>query len=162
MRLHPTLIALAAALALPLSTRAAPSDLTVVAPYVRLSPPGTANTAAFMTIRNTGNSDRKLLRVESPVARSVELHSHSNDHGVMRMRQVTEIELKPGVHTELKPGSYHVMLIDLRQPLQEGDTVPLTLSFDDGDSSRIDAPVRKPQTVIDADPGTAPATRMRH
>lgn len=161
MRLHPTLIALAAALALPPSTRAAPSDLTVVALYVRLSPPGTANTAAFMTIRNTGHSDRKLLRAESPVARSVELHSHGSDHGVMRMRRVTEIELKAGVHTELKPGSYHVMLIDLRQPLQEGDTVPLTLSFDDGSSSRIDAPVRKPQTGIDADPRTAPA-RMQH
>ncbi|WP_300321745.1 copper chaperone PCu(A)C [Accumulibacter sp.] len=152
MRLHPALIALAATLVLPRAALANDSDLQLLAPYVRLAPPGTANTAAFMIVSNTGRSDRKLLKADSPVARRVELHSHVNDQGVMRMRQVTEIVIKAGGQSELKPGGYHVMLLDLRQPLKEGESVPLTLSFDDGFSKQIDAPVRRPQTVMATDP----------
>lgn len=153
MRFHHTLTILAAALPLPLPTLAAESDLTIVGAYVRMVPPGTPNTAAFMTISNSGSSKRKLVTAESPVARKSELHTHINDQGVMRMRQVPEIEIEAAAQTELKPGGYHVMLLDLRQSLKEGDAVPLTLHFDDGSTKEIDAAVKKPQTVMKAQDG---------
>lgn len=155
MKFRSSAITLAAALALPLSILAGEADLTVVAPYVRMVPPGTPNSAAFMTIVNDGTSDRRLVKADSPVARAVELHSHTNEQGLMRMRQVSAIEVKAKGRAELKSGGYHVMLIDLRQPLKEGETVPLTLTFDDGSMSKVDAPVRKPQALLEAEQASA-------
>ena len=62
-------------------------------------------------------------------------------------REVAAIEIKAKGETELKPGSYHVMLIDMTQSLSEGEFVPITLRFDDGSSQRIEAPVRKLQSA---------------
>ena len=122
----------------------ADSALSVHAPYVRLMPPGIKTTGSFMLIRNDGNDDRRLVRADSPAARIVELHTHLNENGVMKMRAVPHIEVKAHGQTELKPGSYHVMLIELKESLKEGDTVPITLRFDDGSSRTVLAPVRKP------------------
>jgi copper(I)-binding protein len=112
-------------------------------------PAGTPISGAFMTIRNNGNTDRKLTKAESPAAKTVELHTHINDNGMMKMRPVKEINIKAHGQAELKPGSYHVMLIDLKQTLKEGETVPLTLTFDDGSTTKVDAPVRKAQATIE-------------
>ena len=129
--------------ALPLLSWAADSALRIDAPYVRLAPPSAPASAAFMVIGNTGNAPRKLIKAQRPVARAVELHNHVNDNGVMKMREVPSIEIKAKSQAELKPGGYHIMLIDLRQALKEGDLVPITLTFDDGSSLPIDAPERK-------------------
>jgi copper(I)-binding protein len=126
------------------STAALAGDIIVIDPYVRMVPQGVPTTAAFMTLKNTGTADRKLLRIDSSAAKTVELHYHLNDNGVMKMRQVREIQIKAGGQTELKPGSYHVMMIDLKQALQEGEKIPLTLSFEDGSSEKIEAVVRHP------------------
>jgi len=141
---------LAAAAALPASTLAlaAEADIAVVDAYVRMVPPGTPTTGAFMTVKNSGSADRKLVKVDSPAAKNVELHNHINDNGVMKMRAVKEIDVKAKGQAELKPGGYHVMLIDLKQALKEGDTVPVTLTFDDGSTKKIDAPVKKPQAMM--------------
>ena len=139
--------------ALPLFALAADGALRISDPYVRLAPPNAPASAAFMVISNSGSAERKLLKAQGPVAKTVELHTHVNDHGIMKMRAVEHIAIKANGLTELKPGSYHIMLIDLVQALNEGDVVPLTLSFDDGSSQQISAPVRKIQT-------TAPA--MKH
>lgn len=65
---------------------------------------------------------------------------------MMKMREVPSIDIKAGGQTELKPGSYHVMLIGMQQALKDGDTVSLTLNFDDGSRQQIEAPVRKIQS----------------
>ena len=124
---------------------AADAGLKIHAPYVRLAPPGASATGAFMLIKNTGTQDRKLVKAESPAAKTVELHTHINDNGMMKMREVPSIDIKAGGQTELKPGSYHVMLIGMQQALKDGDTVSLTLNFDDGSRQQIEAPVRKIQ-----------------
>jgi len=126
----------------------ADSALSVHAPYVRLMPPGIKTTGSFMLIRNDGNDDRRLVRADSPAARIVELHTHLNENGVMKMRAVPHIEVKAHGQTELKPGSFHVMLIDLTAPLNEGDKVPITLKFDDGSTLAIEAPVKKPHAAM--------------
>ena len=133
--------------ALPLLAFAADGTLRVDDPYVRLVPPNAPASAAFMVISNSGSAERKLLKAQSPVAKTVELHTHVNDQGVMKMRQVANIAIKANDQTELKPGSYHIMLIDLKQPLNEGDSVPIALFFDDGSSQQITAPVRKIQAT---------------
>ena len=136
--------------ALPLLSLAADRALRIADPYVRLVPPNAPASAAFMVISNSGSAPRQLLKAQSPVAKTVELHTHVADHGVMKMRPVASIAVDAKGQVELKPGSYHIMLIDLKQPLSEGDSVPITLIFDDGSSQQIAAPVRKIQAAAPA------------
>ena len=118
-------------------------------PYVRLMPPGAKATGAFMLLKNGGDKDVKLVKAESAAAKTVELHTHLNEGGVMKMRQVQAIEVKAKGETALKPGSYHVMLID-PAALKEGEKVTLTLGFDDGSSKKVEAEVRKPMPMMPA------------
>ena len=136
--------------ALPLLSLAADSALRIADPYVRLVPPNAPASAAFMVISNSGSAPRQLLKAQSPVAKTVELHTHVNDHGIMKMRPVSSIAVDAKGKVELKPGSYHIMLIDLKQPLTEGEVVPIALFFDDGSSQQIAAPVRKIQAAAPA------------
>ena len=142
------------------------TDLAVTDASVRAVPPGTPSSLAFMTIKNSGNTDRQLVRADSPVAKTVGLHNHINDSGVMRMREVKAIEIKAKGQAELKTGSYHIMLIDLKQTLKEGDSVPLTLTFDDGRTMKIDAPVKMPQAMMktggERDHGGMDHSKMKH
>ena len=126
------------------------TTLQVVDPYVRLPPPGAQTTGAFMVIKNTGSVDRKLVNAESTAAKTVQLHNHFNENGVMKMRQVESVDVKANAQTELKPGGYHVMLIDMKAELKEGDSVPITLIFDDGTKTSISAPVRKLPMIMPA------------
>lgn len=134
----------------PVSTIAGESALRVDDPYVRLVPPGTKTTGAFMTIHNAGNAERKLVKATSPVSDKVQLHTHMNDNGVMKMREVPDIAVPAGGKVELKPGSYHIMLIEMKSELKEGDRVPVTLRFDDDSTSQVDATVRKLPTMMPA------------
>jgi copper(I)-binding protein len=84
---------------------------------------------AYVSITNTDSTSHALIGAESPVADVVELHSHRNDNGVMRMEQVEEMPVPPGDTVTLKPGGLHIMLIGLRQTLTEGTSFPLTLMF---------------------------------
>jgi copper(I)-binding protein len=116
----------------------------IVDPYVRMAPPGAKTTGAFMLLKNAGDQEAKLVKAASAAAAIVELHDHINDGGVMRMRQVKEIVVPAKGETALKPGSYHVMLIDTKAPLKEGDHVVINLGFADGSSKEVHATVRKP------------------
>lgn len=120
--------------------------VTVADPYVRMLPPGAKATAAFMVLKNAGDKDAKLVKAESTVAKTVELHSHVNEGGVMKMRQVPAIEVKAKGETALKPGSYHIMLIE-PAAMKEGDKIGITLGFDDGSSKKVEATVKKPEAA---------------
>lgn len=148
------LIAIILASLLPCVTYADDPGLMIHDPYVRLVPPGTKTSGTFMVIKNTSSVDRQLLKAESPAAQMVQLHTHLNENGVMKMREVQNIDIKANSQTELKPGGYHIMLINLMQELKEGDIVPITLSFDDGSKKLIQAPVRKLQMNMPSHKGT--------
>jgi len=105
-------------------------SLTIGHPFARATPPGAAVGGVFLTIRNQGKEADRLLRAASPVAGFVELHEMTMDGGVMKMRAVSGIEVKPGATVELKPGGLHVMLEELKRPLRQGDQVPLSLTFE--------------------------------
>ena len=122
---------------------AAADMVTVDEPYVRLAPPNAPATGAFMVIKNAGDKDVKVVKVDNPASKATELHTHLNENGVMKMRPVAAIEVKSKGETALKPGGLHVMLINLHAPMKEGDVVPITLTFDDGSSKKVDAKVVK-------------------
>lgn len=150
------LFAAAAFLMAPAFAQTTAQSLTVDDAYVRAPAPSAPSTGAFMVIRNGGTTDRRVVKAQSAAARVVELHTHLNEGGVMKMRPVADIAVEAGGETILKPGGLHVMLIDLRQPLMEGDIVPITLSFDDGSSVTVDAPVKKLQMTMPGKAGTPP------
>lgn len=136
---------LAAGLMVSLGALAGAADsVTVQDPYVRLAPPNAPATGAFMVIRNGGDQDIKVVKASNPASRVTELHTHLNEGGVMKMRPVPAIDVKAKGEAVLKPGGLHVMLIDLKAPMKEGDVVPITLSFDDGSSKQVDAKVVRP------------------
>ena len=98
--------------------------------WARASVQGQKATGAFMKI--TASADTKLVSVVSPVAGVAEVHEMKMDNGVMTMRAVEGgLALPAGKAVELKPGGYHVMLMDLKLPLQKDTTIPVTLVFKD-------------------------------
>ena len=97
--------------------------------WVRSTVPGQMGTGAFMKI--TAKTGMKLVGVSSPVAGVGEVHEMKMDKDIMSMRAVPVLDLPAGKTVELKPGSYHVMLMDLKQPLLKDSKVPLTLTFKD-------------------------------
>lgn len=146
-----TAFVLATLIAAPALAGTAAESISANEPFVRMAPPGMTNTGAFMVLRNGDSKDHKVVKAESPVAKAVELHTHTNDGGVMKMRQVKEIEIKAKREAVLKPGSLHIMLIGLKQDLKEGDNVAITLIFEDGSSKKVEAPARKIQTEMKMD-----------
>ena len=106
--------------------------LTVKGGWARASTPGAKNGAAYVTIRNHGMKSDALIGVVSDVSAKVELHSHKNDGGVMRMRQIVSVPVPARSVAELKPGGDHIMLMGLKRPLKAGDHIMLRLSFQSG------------------------------
>lgn len=102
--------------------------------WVRATVPGQKGTGAFMNI--TAKDGAKLVGASSPVAGVVEVHEMKMDGDIMRMRAVPVLELPAGQTVQLKPGGYHVMLMDLHAQVKEGDEVPLTLTIENKDGSR--------------------------
>jgi len=120
---------LVACIACALAPLAAIAQVSVQDAWVRGTVPGQSATGAFMQL--SSSADTSLVAVASPVAKVVEIHSMTHEGGVMRMRAVESLPVPAGKSVELGPGGYHVMLMDLAQPLKEGDKVPLTLTFAD-------------------------------
>ncbi|WP_415903332.1 copper chaperone PCu(A)C [Neptuniibacter sp. QD29_5] len=111
--------------------------------YVRAIPPGTKTTAAFVTITNKNSKDVLLKSATSNAADAVELHNHIMKDGTMMMRQVDSVKVAAQQSVSLKPGSYHIMLINLKQDIMVGDNIELELSFSDGTKLELEAPVKK-------------------
>jgi hypothetical protein len=101
-------------------------------PIARATAPGATTGVVFFTISNAGNTTDRLLRASSPVAGGVALHQMAVEGGMMKMRAVPSLELRPGARLELQPGGYHLMLLDLKHPLKVGEKFPMTLTFERG------------------------------
>ena len=125
--MHPFLRRVVVALAWAVATPAALADVTVVAPWIRGVVAGQTATGAFMTIRSTDAIE--LVEVSSPAAAEVSVHRTAMVDGMMAMEPVDKLAVPAQGSVELKPGSFHVMLMGLRAPLHAGQKVPLTLHF---------------------------------
>jgi copper(I)-binding protein len=104
--------------------------ITVEQAWSRATPPRQKIGAAYLTIRNAGDTADRLVAADSPVAGTVELHSMSMTDGVMRMRPVAAIAVPAGGSATLQPGGLHIMLIGLHAPLRQGERFDLTLTFE--------------------------------
>lgn len=117
-------------------------DLEIDQPWSRTTAPQAQNGAAYVTVTNHGSTADRLIEARSPVAATVELHTHDVDSdGVMRMREVEAIDLPAGEVTALRPGGLHVMLIGLENRLVEGEQFPLTLVFDEAGVVEVEVQV---------------------
>lgn len=117
-------------------------------PYVRAVPPVVKTSAAFMQLQSSLEREVFLTGATTNAAGAVELHMHTMDDGVMRMRQIPHIHLPPGKTVSLEPGGLHIMLFDLKNPLKAGDRIPLVLNFEDGSTKEISAVVRPVQGMM--------------
>ncbi|MBS4045180.1 MAG: DUF1775 domain-containing protein [Alphaproteobacteria bacterium] len=116
-------------------------DIAVEQPFARATPAKVGG--VFLTLRNGGGTADRLVKAASPVAESVELHTHIKDGDAMRMRAVENIPVPAHGQTALEPGGYHIMLIGLKQALKEGGSFPLTLTFEKAGSVTVTVPVQK-------------------
>lgn len=132
----------------------AQTTVQVDAPWVRATVLQQKATAAFM--RLTADKDARLVEARSPVAGVVEVHTMQMDKDVMKMRAIPHLDLPAGKAVELTPRGHHVMLMDLRQPVKVGETVPVTLVFEDAARQRftqeVQAPVKSMQGSMEGMP----------
>jgi copper(I)-binding protein len=134
------ILTIAAALVLAASTAFA-ADLEISGAFMRASPKVANAGAGFLTIKNNGAQNDRLIAAEAGISKIVELHTHEKDGDIMRMRRLEFIAVPAGETADLKPGGDHVMFIGLHKPLAEGETVPVTLVFEKAGRKVIDMPV---------------------
>jgi copper(I)-binding protein len=115
------------------------AQVDVRSAWARSTVPGQGGTGAFMTI--VSKDGGKLVGAASAVAGVVELHEMAMENNVMKMRAIPALDLPAGREVELKPGGYHVMLLDLKRPLKVGEKVQIELRLETRDGKRVTQPV---------------------
>jgi periplasmic copper chaperone A len=133
------------------------TDVKIEGAWVRTAVEGQSGTGGFMKL--TAPANMKLVGIASPVAKIGELHEMKMEGSVMKMAEVKGgLELPAGKAVELKPGGYHVMLLDLKQSLKVGAQVPLTLSFVNAKGEQSKVEIKVPVAV--RAPGSEPGKDM--
>ncbi len=111
-------------------------------PWSRATPKGAASGAGYMTVTNNGTTPDKVNCVSSDVSAQCQIHTMTMEDGVMKMRPVEGgLEIKPGETITLKPGGFHMMLLDLKHPLEQGQNVKATLKFDHAGTVDVEYPI---------------------
>jgi hypothetical protein len=106
-------------------------DLVISQAWTRATPGGAKTGGGYLTIENKGTSPDKLVGVSADVAGKVEVHEMGTDNGVMKMRPVEGgLTIDPGKTVKLAPGGLHLMMMDLKSPLKQGEKLPVTLQFE--------------------------------
>ena len=131
-------------------------SIRISQPWARATPKGASTGAAYMTVTNKGTTPDRVSCASSDASAKCQIHSMTMDNGVMKMRPVEGgLEIKPGETITLKPSGFHVMLVDLKSPLEQGKTVEVTLQFEKAGTVKVEFPV----AAIGA---AAPGTQMDH
>ena len=133
------------------------AQTTVTDAWVRGTVAQQKATGAFMQIQS--KSGGKLVSVSSPAAGVVQIHEMKMDGNTMQMRAITALDLPAGQPVDLKPGGYHVMLLDLKQALKAGDSVPVTLVVEAADKKRETINIK---AQVRASAAAAPAHEHKH
>jgi len=122
---------------------AMPAKVKVMNAWARATPGLVKNGGAYFTAVNGGGQADRIIGVSSDMASRTELHTHLNDNGVMRMRQVKDgIEVPPGGKVTFKPGGYHIMFIGLKKPFKKGDSFPVTIVFEKAGKQTVNVSVK--------------------
>ncbi len=140
-KLHRFLLAAACLFALPVLAQAAPASLSITHPWSRATTMAGGNGVVFLTIVNAGTEADALVAAASPVARMVSLHRTVMKDKIMEMRPAKEVAVPARGSAVLKPGATHIMLMGLKAPLRQGQTLPLTLTFRKAGKIEVQVPV---------------------
>ncbi len=124
--------------ALALIASPALAQISVDQPWMRATAPGAKVAGGFMTLVNQGSAPDRLVGAASPAAARVELHVHKEEGGVMKMRQVAGFEVPANGRFTLKPGGAHLMFMNIKRPIKEGEKVPVTLRFEKAGELTVD------------------------
>jgi len=119
------------------------TDITATGAWTRETPPGVSTTAIYLTLLNKTATDVQLIGAASDSSDRLELHTHKMQDGMMKMQQVEGITIPADAEASLKPHGDHIMVFNLDVALKEGQVVTVELSFDNGQSLIVDAPVHK-------------------
>ena len=161
LRLLRRSVFLVTCLLIPNSAVGQTGQLEIKAPWARATPRQAQNDAAYLTIVSP-TTDR-LTAASSPVAKKAEPHTMSMEGGVMRMRPLTAIDIPAGQTVTLSPGGTHIMLLGLTQPLREGQSFPLTLSFDHAGQREVTVVIEKAGAMAPGGQATgSPPMQMHH
>ncbi|HKU46131.1 MAG TPA: copper chaperone PCu(A)C [Burkholderiales bacterium] len=117
-------------------------DIQIRHPWSRATAPGAKVAAGYMELRNSGAQPDRLLSVETPVAKRVEMHITRRDGEVMRMRQVQSFEVPARERYEMRPGGSHLMLVDIVRPLKKGERFPMKLRFEKAGEMEVQVEVQ--------------------
>ena len=133
----------ATALSCLVAAAASAADLTLDSAFSRATLPNQPVGAGYLTITNSSGEADKLISAESPdIAEHVEIHEMAMQDGVMKMRELPDgLEIPAGGSLELKPGGYHLMFMDLKGPLTEGETLTVKLNFENAGEMEVELPV---------------------
>lgn len=138
-----------------------PASVDVKDAWVRATVAQQKSTGAFMQLN--ARADTRLVGVQSPIAGVAELHEMAMENDVMKMRAVTAgLALPAGQMVELKPGGYHLMLMDLKGPVKAGDVVPVTLVFEGKDGQRSTLHVKATARPLGGAAGAAAPAAADH
>ena len=133
----------------------APAPVDVKDAWVRATVAQQKSTGAFMQL--TARADARVVEARSPIASVTQIHEMAMEKDVMRMREVKGLPLPAGQTVELKPGGYHVMLLDLKGQVKAGDVVPLTLVLEGKDGQRSTLEVKATARALGGAGAAAPA-----
>ncbi len=112
-------------------------------PWSREAPPNAPVIGGFFQLTNHGETEDALIAAESPIAGRVEIHTHANEDGVMKMIKIDEVRVAAHETVVFKPGSFHLMIFNPTQTLQEGDRFPMTLTFKNAGKIDVEMAVEK-------------------
>jgi len=112
-------------------------------PTIKTTPPGITNSAAYFTIINNGKKDVTLTSVASDGAKLVEMHEHIKHNGTFKMQKMKPLKIPANGKANFEPGGNHIMLIGVTKPIENGDKIDITLSFDDGTQKTITTVAKK-------------------
>lgn len=107
------------------------TGIEMINPIIRAPLPGKTVTVAYMDLLNHNHMECHLTGGKAPFAKTIEVHQHTHKNGVMQMRKLDVLSIKPGIRLALAPGGYHLMILGLNAPLTPGQEYPLTLQFSD-------------------------------
>jgi len=147
-------VAIAVGILAAAGAKAGQSSLAVEHAWARAMPKGAVTAAAYFTLVNKGAGDDRLLGATSPVAQSVGMHSMRDDNGVMKMNELPSLDVHPGVPVVLAPGGIHVMMTGLKQQLKDGQTFPLSLTFEKAGTVEVTVRVGKVGAMHEPDIGS--------
>lgn len=136
------------------------AQVTVKDAWVRATVAEQKSTGAFMQLTTPNGS--RLVEARSAAAKAAEIHEMAMDGNVMKMRAAPGVDLPAGKAVELKPGGFHIMLVDLKGQIKEGDSVPLTLVFEGKDKKRETLEVKATARPVNQPAAAAHADHSKH